>query len=112
MDATFEDVTKNEPEPTAGQKAAEELVRRVRKDLDRVRDPGPGLVPEQDRPGALWSGMDGPGRWAMVEANRLHDRERRGLGEDLYVGAARARSGSPPSRSPGQGRTRAGLGRR
>jgi len=28
MDATFEDVTKNEPEPTAGQKAAEELVRR------------------------------------------------------------------------------------
>jgi len=29
MDATFEDVTKNEPEPTAGQKAAEELVRRV-----------------------------------------------------------------------------------
>ena len=29
MDATFEDVTKNKPEPTAGQKAAEELVRRA-----------------------------------------------------------------------------------
>jgi hypothetical protein len=30
MDAALEDVTKNKPEPTAGQKAAEELVRRAR----------------------------------------------------------------------------------
>src|SRR6185312_13121322 len=30
MDATLEDVTKNKPEPTAEQKAAEELVRRAR----------------------------------------------------------------------------------
>ena len=29
MDAALEDVTKNKPEPTAGQKAAEELVRRA-----------------------------------------------------------------------------------
>jgi putative transposase len=30
MDATLEDATKNKPEPTAGQKTAEELVRRAR----------------------------------------------------------------------------------
>ena len=30
MDAALEDVIKNKPEPTAGQKAGEELVRRPR----------------------------------------------------------------------------------
>jgi len=30
MDAALEDVTKNKPEPTAEQKAAEEVVRRAR----------------------------------------------------------------------------------
>ena len=43
MDATFEDVTRNKPEPTAGQKAAEELVRRGREQGLSLTGPG-GLL--------------------------------------------------------------------
>ena len=59
----------------------------IAQDLDRVRDPGPGGAPGQDRPGGLRSGMD-RAAGAAVEANRLHDRERRGPGVDLDVGTA------------------------
>src|ERR1700677_4683624 len=44
-------------------------------------------APGQDRPGALWSGMD-RAAGAVVEADRLHDRERGGPGVDLDVGTA------------------------
>jgi hypothetical protein len=92
MDAALEDVTKNKPEPTAGQKAAEELVRRAREQGLSLDSRGTSLRGVRVR--------------KLVTTPRIATARREGHHWILGIRPARAGSGRcalnvPPSRGAG-----------